>query len=355
MAAALFRREEVNSVYSLPHRWRLLARFTIGLLVGALALWWIGRGLDWSLVLQTLTGVHLGWVAVSVIGVVVVALAKTVRWRVLYPVTGQKPSFGTLFSGLMAAQAINLIIPIRLGELVRLGWMKQAGQSGAVTLSTILVEKAIDLLAAGLMVIALVALAVAPDWLHSQASRLALISLTLVVSLALVWRLRGWLEQWLAHAPGRAGWLPARWRERLIRMAHTLLAAWGPLSDQHALSSALGWTIVVWLLSLLTILALFAAFDLRLPIAAAVLIMLAVGSSNIVPSPPGLVGVMHLIAVVVLGQYGVAQPVAVGFGTVLNVVTVAPLLILGTCALWSHAVSAVTWLRRHSMEELWAD
>jgi uncharacterized membrane protein YbhN (UPF0104 family) len=118
------------------------------------------------------------------------------------------------------------------------------------------------------------------------------------------------------------------------------------MADWRSLSAVLGWTMIIWLLSLLSILALLAAFELRLPLVAAMLIMLVVGSSNIVPSPPALVGVMQLMAGLVLGGYGVARPVAVGFGTILNVVAVAPILVLGAWALGSHFPLLVTWLHR---------
>ena len=102
--------------------------------------------------------------------------------------------------------------------------------------------------------------------------------------------------------------------------------------------------------------ALFAAFGLHLPLSAAVVMMLAVSSSNIAPSPPALVGVMHLIAVVVLGQYGVAQSVAVGFGLVLNVVTIAPLIVLGVWALGSRTILlSGWWLHTRSVDELIAE
>ena len=65
---------------------------------------------------------------------------------------------------------------------------------------------------------------------------------------------------------------------------------------------------------------------------------------------------MHLIAVVVLGQYGVAQSVAVGFGLVLNVVTIAPLIVLGGWALGSRTISlSGWWLHNRSVDELIAE
>jgi uncharacterized membrane protein YbhN (UPF0104 family) len=251
----------------------------------------------------------------------------------------------------MAAQAINLIIPIRLGELVRLVWMKQAGQPGAITLSTILVEKAIDLLSIGVMAMSLVALAVAPIGLRSWAIGTLVIGLALAFGLASVWRLRARLKGW--RGPGWRSWLPERWQGQLGRVIYDLPAALAVLADWRSLLSVLWWTMIIWLLSVLTIVALFAAFQLRLPVVAAVFIMLAVIASNVAPSPPAMVGVMQVIAVLILGQYGVDRPVAIGFGTVLNVVTVVPLLILGGWAISSHTVSAATWLRQHSAEDLW--
>jgi hypothetical protein len=67
-------------------------------------------------------------------------------------------------------------------------------------------------------------------------------------------------------------------------------------------------------------------------------LMLTVNFSNLTPAP-GLVGVIHLITVVVLGYYGISQTVAVTFGTVLNIVIVAPLILIGSWALWSRTVS----------------
>jgi hypothetical protein len=45
---------------------------------------------------------------------------------------------------------------------------------------------------------------------------------------------------------------------------------------------------------------------------------------------------MHGIAVIVLGQYGVDRAVALGFGIVLNIVTVIPLVLLGLGASLVH-------------------
>jgi uncharacterized membrane protein YbhN (UPF0104 family) len=251
---------------------------------------------------------------------------------------------------------VNVLIPIRLGELIRIGLMKRAGQPGAITLSTLVMEKAFDLVAAGLIAVSLVALTVAPVWLRERASGILLIGLILSAGLLLIWRLRKWLEECLAGMLAPGSLLPAPRQEWLLNALGAILKAFGTLTDPPSLVRVVLWTLTAWLLSLLTMMALFAAFGLHLPLSAAVVMMLAVSSSNIAPSPPALVGVIHLIAVVVLGQYGVTQSVAVGFGLVLNVVTIAPLIILGGWALGSRTISlSGWWLHNRSVDELIAE
>jgi hypothetical protein len=65
-----------------------------------------------------------------------------------------------------------------------------------------------------------------------------------------------------------------------------------------------------------------------------------------------LIGVIQAIAMVVLGGYGVPQPIALGFGIVLNVVTVAPLISMGSLALWQRAVPLLPLLREYPLRVL---
>lgn len=345
--------DSLSTSTRLPSRrsW-LLTQFAVGLLIGALALAWAMHGLDMHLVLQSLVNARYAWVLVALACVIGVALAKTARWGALYGVSDCRTPFGELFSALMASQMVNVVIPIRVGELVRIGLMKQSGRPGAATLSTIVVEKALDLVAAGLMAFALVALSVAPGWLRESAVSMLLVGLMLVVGLAVIWLLRERMERLLARVLALGGWLPEIWRGRLLRVTSTTLDAFGALANLRLLARVLFWTTVIWLLSLLTMLILFAAFDLALPVAAAVVLILAITFSSIVPSPPALVGVMHVIAVVALGEFGIPQSEALGFGIVMNIVLVAPLIVLGGIAFWQRLVASWHMLRRHSLREV---
>jgi uncharacterized protein (TIRG00374 family) len=327
----------------------------LGALVGALALAWAVRGLDWRSTLNALTTAQYMWVVVSLLCVFAVALIKTVRWGALYRISKQPTLFSDLFSALMIAQMVNVVIPIRIGEVIRIGLMKQSGQPGATTLSTIAIEKAIDLVAAGLLAVAVVVRAAAPGWLQNWAGSVLLLGVTLVVGLALVWYLRRWIKLLLTRTlrVATGGWLAERWQARLLGIAGTMLDAFGALTTWTILVRTLFWTVLAWSVSLLCLLALFVAFGLQLPLTAAVVLMLSLNFSNIVPSPPALVGIMQAIVVVVLGGYGVPQPIALGLGIVLNVITVSPLILLGSLGLGQRAVSWMQLLRKSPSADLW--
>jgi len=252
----------------------------------------------------------------------------------------------------MIAQMLNVVIPIRIGELARIALMKQSGQAGATTLATIALEKSLDLAAAGLIALTLAGMAVAPDWIQSSASGILILGIALIVGLLLVWRLRAALMRWIERGLAVGGILPAHWQARLLRIAQTLLQSFGMFTDARALLRVAFWTALVWAMSPLAMLALFVAFNFPLTLTAALVLMLAFGFSNLVPSPPALIGVTQAVVVFVLGEYGIAPSLTLGYGIVLNIVMVAPLIVLGCWGLgqrarWSFAKlqTALAWAR----------
>jgi hypothetical protein len=61
----------------------------------------------------------------------------------------------------------------------------------------------------------------------------------------------------------------------------------------------------------------------------ALVLMLALTFSNLVPSPPALLGVVGVIAVAVCVPFGIPRVEALALGTLLNAVMVLPTVLLG--------------------------
>jgi hypothetical protein len=89
-----------------------------------------------------------------------------------------------------------------------------------------------------------------------------------------------------------------------------------------------GWTVLAWILSVLNIFFTFAAFDLSVPPTAAFLIVILVHLGLVLPKAPGMVGLIQYVSVLVLTHYGVEPSIAFGYGLVLHLLLVVPLVVL---------------------------
>jgi uncharacterized protein (TIRG00374 family) len=89
------------------------------------------------------------------------------------------------------------------------------------------------------------------------------------------------------------------------------------------------WTLGAWMLSAACAYAVSVSFDLHLPFASAVLVIVAVGLSMILPSPPGAIGVFEGAALIALKAYGVPHSAALPYALVLHAVNFVPFLIAG--------------------------
>jgi uncharacterized protein (TIRG00374 family) len=318
-------------------RWGRTARWAVGLAIGITCLWLSIRGLDLTQMQASVAQANPYWIGLTVICVVAVALLKTARWRFLYPPSAKSPSLGSLFSTLMIAQMLNVLIPIRLGEVARIGLMCQEEQPASVTAGTIVVEKSLDMLAAGLLVLIISLLAAAPDWLKLEiGASIALSGSLLLAGLLALWRGRHWFSQLLTRVLNSQTWLSPKWRERALRAVTGVLDSLAVLTNPLHSLTVICLTTLSWLVSMVTILAMLVAFDLSLGWEVAVTLMLAIQLSNLVPTPPALIGIIGAVTEATLGWFDVPRPTAAAAGVLLNIVLVGPLVLMGGWAAWTR-------------------
>lgn len=327
--------------------WRWLA----SLAVGAFCLWLLFRDLDLQEVRVALQQARRGWLALAVLCVVGVAVIKGLRWWFLYPLDRRPSSWRHTFSALMTSQMLNVSLPIRLGEVARVGLMLQQKIAPGTTLSTIVGEKSLDLLSVGFLILVAAPAAALPSWFPSSGgAAMGVVGAALLGLLNLVWLLRAHIMRLVEGILRFRGWLSARWQDRLTRAAGATLDGVSTLTRYTTALPVIGLTVVSWIVSILTMVAMLAAFGLPARWHVGLVLSLAISLSNLVPTPPALLGVVGAVSVMVLSWFGVARPEAAALGLVLNLVLVGPLMVLGG---WS------TWIRfssftRGALRERWA-
>jgi len=102
------------------------------------------------------------WIGIAILGVILVSAGKALRWQWLYPENAVALPWTVHFSTLLIGQMLNLVVPVRLGEVARLGLMAQEHRPVGMTLGTIATEKALDLVATGLLLLVSLPVAVFP-------------------------------------------------------------------------------------------------------------------------------------------------------------------------------------------------
>ncbi len=330
---------------------RNIVRGLLGLVVGALCLWLSLRGQDLDEVRAALLQARMPWLVAALAAVVAVAVIKALRWWYLYPRPLRPASWRSTFPVLMTAQMLNVLVPLRLGEIARVGLMLQENASAGSTLSTIVVEKSLDLLAVGSLIALILPTAVLPDWFPlTSGMSMGLSGVLLLAALLGVWFGRAALKRLAERILGFRGWLPARWQARLMRLVAGIVDGLGALTEIRSALPALGLTVASWLASIFTLAAMLAAFDLPVQWHVALVLSLTIYLSNLVPTPPALVGVIGAVTVMTLRWFDIVRVEATALGLALNVVLIGPLVILGGWATWLR----FSRLTQGNLKERWA-
>lgn len=315
----------------------------IGLIISGVALVLALLGIDLRQVAVTLTQAEYVYLIPAMVGMLAYLLARAVRWRLLL---GSQVNLSRCFWITNVGYLVSNVLPFRLGDPARAVVIGQGGGvSTAAALSTVVVERVLDML----MVVALLAGVVPFVSGAGSAVSAALVAggAALAASAALLclafrpdWGRRA--VRWaLARIPRLDG-------ERWATSFDGLFEGLAPLRSRRRGLALLAWSVVTWACVVAYYWAVLRAFLARPPVLAAPFLVSVVGLGMAVPSSPGAVGVFHAVA-----RYGLTVPfdvppgqaVTVAFGV--HAFQYLLVCLLGLVGLARESLS-LGWLRSHA-------
>jgi glycosyltransferase 2 family protein len=329
--------ERTNALDRQGSRRGFWLRLLLGAALGLGGLWLVGRNVSLAELGQALRLAQSGYILLGLALTVMGMAVKTWRWQLLYRPYPPAPSLLALWRALLVGQLVNLLAPFRLGEVARVYALYQQSRSRkSQALGTLVVEKALDLIMLALTLFILIPVVVVPPFLLERGPLLALLAgagLAILYLLAYqTERVVAWL-QWLAH------WLPTAVANRLLQLVVSGLEGLAALRSRRLALALVGSSAVITLLSVLTPLTVFWAFDLPYGIAAATLLNLVLSLGMVPASTPAKVGVFEWLTAVTLKQLGLeGEALILSFALVYHLVVVLPQIILG-----AGAASRVQW------------
>jgi uncharacterized protein (TIRG00374 family) len=197
-------------------------------------------------------------------------------------------------------------------------------------LGTIGLEKLADLASLGLAAVSLLVFAAVPPWVQSPGRALAVTGAIAAGGILFMAASRNWIVPCVTRV---AQWLPEAVGRRLIYLIETTLEGSRAVHSWKASAGVGLLSILVPLLAASTNYLMFIAFNLKLPVVAALLLLVSLQVATAIVSVPGNLGIFHYVAVLTLGAYSVDRDAALAYAIVLYIVAFVPKILAGAVLL----------------------
>jgi uncharacterized protein (TIRG00374 family) len=298
------------------------------------------RGIDFAELGGALARTDYGLVLVAVGTIIATTMAKAARWQLLFYPRHRQRRYSKLLAILLIGQMVNIVIPARLGELARAYLVGEIeGESKALALGTIAVEKAIDLFTLLFLLVGILLSMALPRWVQEPGIGITVAAFILMGALVLSAHYR---EQLLSVFGRLMVILPELARARLMGQLEAAMGSLEVLRRWDVSLVVIGWSIFSWLLAASTNYVAFLALGLNLSFLAAIFLLVVLQVGVAVPSSPGKIGVFHYLCLLALSVFGVERSLALSYGLLLYFVVFLPPTLLGVFFLgwenlsWRH-------------------
>ena len=289
-----------------------------GVGLSAVFLWLAVRNADLDAVRRALSEARLGLVLLAVLVIGVGYGFQAARWQRIAaaPSLGLRSFYGMVVGGL----ACNNVLPIRIGEILRAGWLsRDAPMPGGRAFGSVVLDRICDVVTlAVFFAIGLQAVASAA-WLVRLAvgALLAVVVIALALLLARVYTSRR--EDGGVRQP----------RGRVVQILRDTVEMLGePIGRRHA-ATWIGLTACTWTLSTVAAALVARSVGIELSPLEAVFLTSALALGVAIPSSPGYIGTYQWIGVAALGLLDVPVEQALAFAILMQASWFVPTTLAG--------------------------
>ncbi len=293
--------------------WNKYGRWIPGLLISLVAIIVLVNLVSWQDLKAAFRTVRLTNLLIAIILTFFSLVLRAQAWRIMLGST--RPSLFRSFLVINEGYLLNNLFPLKAGELGRAVIMGQFTRLGTFhVLSTIVIERALDVGIAAGMLLATLPFAIGANWAKS----VAIITLIIVAAgfgilfliSANTLKVKGWLEKYSQKNAWINRWISPR--------LNSLLDGFRILNSPVKILVVLGLIALSWLMWLLLYYVMLVPMvpGTSLWQAAFVQSILALGVA--VPSAPAALGVYEAAMVGGLAILGVSESVALGYAIVMH-------------------------------------
>lgn len=283
---------------------------------------------------QAFSQVRLLFLGLSALSIMLTFFLKAWRWQLLLSSQTKTVPLAPLFWSMMLGMYVNNMLPfVRLGEIARIYALNyQTGTGKIQSLSTLFVEKVLEVVMLGLTIIVLLPFFILPEIIQQTHPVFWLGGVGIMALLVLY--VLAYQSEWVLQKVRQVSqFLPSVVSRRLPQIAASGLEGLKTLREQRLTLIILGSSILIAFAYVLSPYFLFPAFGIRLGLAEATIIHVAVSLALAPPSTPGKIGVLDGVVAFLLVWFGLKDETAVAAYTIVfHLVIILPQIIFGSIA-----------------------
>lgn len=308
----------------------------VGVLVSLFAIYSMSKTIDFDLLVEAFRTARYIYVLPAIIFIFLGLAARGYRWHVL--LTGDLAPVRA-FNIMNVAYMVNGVLPLRLGEVARayLASRADARISMVRALSTIIVERLLDVIAVLVLLGISITAAPLPDELRGLAAAsvpAVLIAFVLLVGMsnqrALTMRI---VDKVITR-------IPFLGRIKLNILVGHFLDGLSPIATPKMMLRVFLWTAISWFFSVISGYALMPAFFDAPDLNATYLFSAAASFANALPAMPASIGIYEYSILISFQSLGYSSDAAIlGFAVTIHLLNVGLNLLLGIFGLFKEGIS----------------
>jgi uncharacterized protein (TIRG00374 family) len=255
--------------------------------------------------------VHIGFLAIGVVAQLMIIWIKSIRWAIAMRSAIGRPVCRALSASIIGF-AGNIVLPARLGELLRIGVIDKHNQIGrSVALTTVGLTQLFDLLSlVGYFLLVSIS---ATNLLATHRWEIGLLGILIILmlgGLAVLQQKAKLLHAVLLPIHRKS---PDALKRYITRYTELFVRGLNVLGKGHLLGGLLLLTITVWGLETASTYWMLRAFHIEATLSMAALLVVGLNLSIVVPITPGNIGITQAVSVFLLGTFGVTPTSALAY------------------------------------------
>ncbi len=301
-------------------------RWLPGILVSGIIIYVLIRLIDVDAFLSAIQRTNYLYVLAAIALLVLANLTRACAWRELL---GRKITLKDAFCIVNEGYLLNQIIP-RSGEIGRALLVNSVVDMNFFqAFSTILIERAMDLLITAILFLATIGQAVALEWIVPVA--ITILCVVAAGFIFLIWAIKRKekVENWCSRMEIRSPFF----KKYISANLQALISGVEIIQNGHHLFSAIFWIVVSWSLWIAITYLLLYGFIGAYPLWWAIFIQSVLALGIALPSAPAGLGVYEGTLVAALTVFQINNEVALSFAVIMHVVQLTTIAVLGISSL----------------------